>query len=406
MKLSVDRLPLVIYIAVLLGTWLAADYFFTSTILVKPSPELPVWAAYDRSTVAALLAYAIAGLLLALAVPLGHQSGGSVAANIQASASRLKSLWWVLALVSLAASVYVKGPFLYHAPLYLTFAAPPALVSLAGSMQPLGVLATGIVSVRRPVIGLVGLVLWAVVLFSYATRLFAAVVVLYLVGRWMGGARVRVLTWLVGGLSALVLLPVPLTCRQLPAHGLFPYWQGMTTLLGRPGYASSAAHTIASNVGFGIPLLVKTSQETGITPNDMLISINPAPTRIAGWDRILESMRIHEFIPYSAMGEWARFGGLALFGFTLAWGLIVRLSLVSILKSTSPLKVLFLAAALGVSLISMVLTLQYNTRAVARMLDIIVVIAVGEAITNRLLRGLTEWRSAVQPRSRSSEVGA
>lgn len=139
-------------------------------------------------------------------------------------------------------------------------------------------------------------------LFSTATRVLAGVVGLFMLGRFIAGAKVSILGWLSAGLFALLALPIPLICRGQSAHGLIPYAEAVGALASHSGYLHSSLLAAAANTGFTVPLLIYTAHAPGITLNDMMISLNPMSGASAGWDLIMKSMRVDYYIPFSMLG--------------------------------------------------------------------------------------------------------
>lgn len=404
--ITMDRVPVLTLIVFLFVSWASTVYFLNHSVVTVPSPFTPVWAAYNHADAARLVSWAVCGLLLALLFPLpGHSPSWEVLiSTIGKQVRPLSWLWILVTFGAMAALVATKGRYLLEAPQYLIFMAPPALVSASSVAQPMAVLAAGFLSVRHPFLGRIAMVLWLVLLFACATRVFAGVVVLYIAGRFLAGGRVSWLGWLYTAVITVVLLPIPLYCRDLTEHGLVPYAHAMADVILEPSFISESLLTTTSSFGFSIPLLVFTSHEYGITAQDMLISLNPGPGRIVGWDDILFSMRVHEFIPYSALGEWASFGGFSLMLFTLAWGLVVRGCLRSVGSNPHPTMVLFLAAVLGMAMLTVVMITQYNTRAVNRIISMMIAVAILERVLRPATAAFLQRRSLRVTRTRGSTV--
>ncbi|MBO3160565.1 hypothetical protein GZ198_03410 [Dermatophilus congolensis] len=239
----------------------------------------------------------------------------------------------------------------------------------------IGLLGAATIPLRHPWTGALLAIAMATFLFSGATRLFAGSAILFLIGRLLGGIRVHVWAWFLGGTSAAIALPIPLLLRNQLTHGLIPYTEATISHLSEPGYLSTVISTVAENVGFTVPLLVHVAAERGITVDDILIELNPAPASIAGWDRIVASMRVHYYIPYSMLGEFASFGALALTVAVFVWGTLLRLCIQLVADPDCGLSLLFLAAQLGLSLISVLYITQYNTRNVNRVVTMMIALA-------------------------------
>ncbi|MGO4956980.1 hypothetical protein ACTQ49_06870 [Luteococcus sp. Sow4_B9] len=393
--LTVDRLP-GLGLAVMLGLgWACADYYTHHAVISTPSPFTPVWTAYDRQGAARLLAWAFVGIGVGLLLPVG---GSVPIADFLRRASRLAGslggLWTFGVLLALALSVATKGYYMLDAPRYLASIGPLALSSLAGLLLPFGMLASGVVSVRSPRLGALLGCLMAVVLFAGATRLFAASLVLYVAGRVLGGKRDGIAVWIGSLASAFLLLPIPLMCRNQQRHGLLPYTEALMTA-GPDAIFARAPLTITENLGFTVPLLQHTVQMRNITAEAMRVQMNPMPAQLAGWNDLMPSMRVHYFIPYSMIGEFAHFGGAALLLLCLGWTLFTRWCVVVAATNRTPAMLLVAAAQLALAMLGMTQMTQYNTRNVFRMLDMMLLLMVLDVLT----RGLQHWITLRLPSS-------
>lgn len=393
---TLDRVPVLTLILFLLVSWASTVYFLDHSVVTIPSPFTPVWGAYDHEDAARLVSWAIAGLILALLVPLpgATVSWRSLIHTVGAQVRSLSWLWLLVTFGTLALMILTKGHYLLEAPRYLEFVAPAPLVSAVSVVQPAAVLAAGFLSVKHPTLARVAMVLWLVVLFACATRVFAGVILLYMVGKFLAGGKMSWLGWLGTAIITVILLPIPLYCRELNMHGLIPYAHAMEKILQDPAFFGKSLVTTTSSFGFSVPLLIFVSRQQGITASDMLISLNPGPGSMVGWYDILFHMRVHEFIPYSALGEWASFGGFVLLLFTLVWALVVRICLKSVASNPHPTMVLFLSAVLGMSLLMVVMITQYNTRAVSRIVSMMILVTVLDRLVRPWTARYLERRSA------------
>ncbi len=379
--LSVDQLPIVGLFLLLLLNWVGADYYVRHTTFTEATPFVPVWSAYSRDGAAHLVPWALGGLAIALVFPLsGRMPLNQLTLRVREPVARLFPLWVSVAIAGIAVNLAAKGSYLWWAPEYLSWAMPQSVASLANVLLPVTLLASGVVSTRRPVFGTLLMVMTGTIMFGSATRVFAGTLALFVLGRFLGGARIGALSWLGAAVFGLLALPIPLFSRGLAAHGILPYSAALTEMISQSNYLSSSLLAAAENTGFTIPLLLYTAKVPGITVSDMMISLNPMPGDAAGWDRIMESMRVHEYIPYSMLGEFASFGPPALLLCTFLWGLVIRIALNSAARTVPLLLLPFLVGQLGLSLLTMVQITQYNTRAVARVLSIIVLLALLERV--------------------------
>lgn len=376
---TLDRLPIVALLGLLIGCWIAADGYVAEALSSEATPFTPVWEVYDRQGTAILMAWAVAALLLAGLLPLRDPvSVLDVVLETKDTVQRLMPLLLIIAFSGLGLLLVVKGMYLFEAPRYLMFAVAGPPVSLANVLAPVTVITIGLVSARRPWLGRLLLAVAGVVLFAYATRLFAGIALLYVVGRLLGGAKVRWASWVVASAFALVTLPLPLLNRNQSAHGLFPYAEASWQAVMEEPYLSRVTAAAAENVGFTVPLFQFVAEKADIPWQSMVVSLSPAPGSVVGWDRVFPTLRVHDYIPYSMLGEFASYGGPALFAAVFAWGVVVRWCIQRLHQPGNPFMLLFLASGVGLSLITVFNALQYNTRAVMRIVSVMVILVVLE----------------------------
>lgn len=388
--LTVDRLPL-LGMGILFGvSWWAAHWFVNSTPIVEESPFAPVWRAYDARQSAALAGYVFLALAFAWVVPLGKLvRPGEVVAQTRAELGALTPIIFLLALVGNLLNLYAKGDFLLVAPAYLAFRASSGIVSLANILAPLSLLSSGMLAKRFPVIGItLGLVM-TMQLFAGGTRLLAASAGLFTLGYFLGGGRLRFLHIASSTVFAICALPIALICRNLTEHGLLPYIAAIRETLPEYGFEEILG-AVTENVGFTVPLMTLTAEHFEISEQDMMTMLNPAPASEAGWLDLQPAMRIHEYIPFSMLGELARFGGLALFLGLTVWGIIVRLCIQFVASGNHVATLPCTAAMLSLSSMTFVYASQYNTRAVTR----VVTVMIGVVVAERVFRFLFEHRFA------------
>ena len=164
---------------------------------------------------------------------------------------------------------------------------------------------------------------------------------------------------------AWLLVGVSLTARMSDrGHGFFPYADFL-----RENYAL-VPHSMGQsfdNILFTLPLSSFVRAEAPpIDINDLLISLNPLPGGMAGWGELSPSLRVHQFIPYSALGELGNFGLVFVAAYSFLCGLIFNMSgraatlLPAALKEFSSL---IQYALLGMFFVQ---SLQYNLRSCTR----------------------------------------
>lgn len=378
-KLQVDKLAPLIFGALLLAQWVGADYYARHVGYMVPSPFSRLWASYSRPAAAQFVIPILVSLGFGLMVPVGRSlSLEELIGRAKVLANSLSGMWLYLGLLAVALMTYVKAPYILSAPEYLMSQGPGALVSLASLMGPLGALSAGALAARRPVLGAIMALAISVLLFAGATRILCGVPLLFVVGRYVAGARVSRIEIPAAIAFAYVSLPIPLISRSQTTHGLLPYWKPVLDSILDPHYSSTTAMTFGENVGMTIPLGIHVSRLTTISPQDMLISINPMPSTVAGWVDIWEKMRVHEFIPYSALGEWGSLGTVHLMAFIFVWTLISRACVASVSRGGTVLMLPLLVMTVALSSMSVSQLGQYNTRAIARLMDMLILLALGD----------------------------
>lgn len=384
-KVTVDRIPPLMLGILLLAQWAGADYFAKSAGFITVSPFSQLWATYNTPDAARLVVVILAGLVFGMLIPTGRTlSVRDLLAQTQESATKLTNVWFGLALFAVALLYFVKAPYLLVAPEYLMTQGPAALASVATIMGPLGALAAGALSQRRPMVaGLCGIAIM-VVLFAGATRVFSAIPLMFLVGRTVAGVVTSKVHYLAALVFAYATLPIPLISRSQASHGLLPYAAAVSQAVTQPDYLSGIGRTFGENIGMTVPLLIFVSKVHTIEADDMIASINPMPADIAGWSAIMEKMRVHSFIPYSTLGEWASFGSGVLLAFIIGWTVIVRVCISSISRNSGILRLPLLMLTIALSSLIVLEMGQYNTRAVARLVDLLILISLADLATRRI----------------------
>ncbi|WP_455131085.1 hypothetical protein, partial [Propionibacterium acidifaciens] len=118
-----------------------------------------------------------------------------------------------------------------------------------------------------------------------------------------------------------------------------------------------------------------------ISLDQLLVEVNPLPSGVTGWPQIADSMRVHDYIPFSAVGEWGSLWGIAgVIGSVVVFGLLTRLCLLSLGRCTNATMPVALAAGIALGIIAAVQFCEYNTRMTMRIQEFLVVLAVVERI--------------------------
>lgn len=333
-----------------------------------------VWIGYSDQDGARLVAACMAGLFLALAVPLGTQRRVSSRLRI-ADLSHFGPMCLAVSSGCLILLLIAKQALLVEAPLYGAYAVPRPVVSLAQVGAPLGIVACGVSSRRFNKTAAVLTFLYSVTLLGYATRAFALIPLFFLAGRWLAGTRTRRTTWWISAALCMALLPLPLYLRGLPEHGLSSY---APALASSPVMAYEGGFSeLVGNIGFTIAIAIHTRNRAHLIPNDALAaSVNPLPAELVGWDHWEPLMRANYYVPYSSIGEWGSRGLTTLACAVFLWAVVTRLCLYQLARicGVSSGRSFLLIIGLALGLLGSVYIAQYNTRSVFRLLSLLVLL--------------------------------
>jgi len=253
---------------------------------------------------------------------------------------------------------------------YLEFRGPPWAVSLSSLAIPVALLALSMVAVRQgPWRGwaVVGLSIFAAILFARATRSIVLVPVTILLARALvSDKRLGSFSIATSGLLTVLALQLPLVGRRNPdGVGLGPLWHALTT---RPEqfFSNFELGRLAGNVLFSGPMTAAVAQRH-IPSEAFWISVSPMPGGIGGWDEIRSLLRLNFYTPFNTLGELAAQGWIVLIvgastaGFFLAFATRVTSNM------RGNFRVAAVVLTLGIVILFSVTVLQYNLRTSARL---------------------------------------
>ena len=293
----------------------------------------------------------------------------------------LMPVWIGLGLVIIVMNALAKGRYLFYATAYLMTTGPHAVVVASSALSPLLPMLSGMIGRRHRALSALFLVVSCAFMFGSGTRVLCGLVILHLLGRVLGGRPVPWWGWLAGIAFALLALPVPLHNRGQATHGITPYTGATIDLLTGPDYLSSVWISFAENIAFIVPLVIYCTSVRWISLDQLLVEVNPLPSGVTGWPQIADSMRVHDYIPFSAVGEWGSLWGIAgVIGSVVVFGLLTRLCLLSLGRCTNATMPVALAAGIALGIIAAVQFCEYNTRMTMRIQEFLVVLAVVERI--------------------------
>lgn len=376
--LTVDRIVPAALGVLIIVSWIGARLYVTAGGPQKDSPFVRVWAWYAQYGNDSLYVLVLLAVLVSLMPPFpGAMPIGVFLQSVRKSTQKSETVWAFLAILGPVVFFAAKGPYLWYAPAYLMFAMPQMVVSIANLLAPISLIAAGVLVRTKPLLGVSCASAMTLALFASATRLGAAVPLLVVMGMIAGAERTSRALLPSAVLMTPLLLPLPLALRSQGNHGFFPYADQLPAILTSGDYAQDILNAIVENVSFSTPLLSYTSEVRYISTREMLISLHPLGADEAGWVQIMPSMRVHEFIPFSMLGEFASLGNGALFLAVLIWALIVRACVTLPLRQATTASLAVSCGGLALGLLSVVYSVQYNTRSVSRIMTVLIITVVG-----------------------------
>ncbi len=261
-----------------------------------------------------------------------------------------------------------------------------SILSLAGAIIAASVLALPVHASQRR-LALMIFVTYIVMNFSFATRELALMPLAWLLGRVLAGGTMPRLRILVTAAVATVLIySVPLTLRALDDdHGLIPYTTYVAT---HPGTLVDVdADRAMKNVfqTFGVTGWVAFNVEP-IDIRYLLLSVNPLPSGMVGWDAAAEELKVTSYAPYGAIGQLANHGPIFLAGYSLVLGAMLG-SIDQTVKRVRPAAALLIRIlSTGVGALLTFQFVQYHIRSVSRLATVAFVAAHAVAAFDRARR--------------------
>lgn len=274
------------------------------------------------------------------------------------------------------AVVYVVGRgfhTLLSSESYLLISGSASATKLGFVGLPVGAMAALILADRRGGARVIGTLITAgylVLLFSAATRAMALMICSWTLLRVMHHGRLRMRHAAMTVLGLLVALSVPFNLRSSDAHGLIPYF---STLVRAPASVLKIdMPALTNNVLFAYPLTNYVAAQD-LPPGSFGISVSPLPGGAAGWDEISRSLRVNLYVPFSAVGELAAYGGLAtLVYMTTVAFLVSKIWSWEVFGSANSLGRLMVLATTALFALQ---SIQYNLRTVSRLVYLLIAAA-------------------------------
>lgn len=251
---------------------------------------------------------------------------------------------------------------------YLSANGPSWAVTIAILLTPISIMCLCIVAGKPgPLrgIAIVGIALWAVLLFARSSRTLALIPLLLLSGSALAGRKTGLSAVALTGVATVFLLQLSLVGRVNPKGvGLIPLSDQLLTRFGEAA-SEISPYALLGNVIIAGPQAAVVANRP-ISADAFWVSINPLPGGLAGWPEIGPSLRFTKSMPYNALGELGSHGWILLVavaglaGFVLALSTRLASSLTGAAATVAALLVLGCAVFFSLSV------LQYNLRSSMR----------------------------------------
>ncbi|GGO79148.1 hypothetical protein [Nocardioides deserti] len=231
------------------------------------------------------------------------------------------------------------------------------------------------------------LLLCEVVSFGQGSRIFA-ILPLVFIGSVVAGSGLnvaRALSLLLAAGGSILLLGVPLHLRSLSMHGVLPY---LSELPDAVGVSLSSVDLAVMNLLAGFPISIRASQVGGfVADRDLMISLNPLPGSMAGWDEVVVSHRLNYYTPFSGVGELGAIGGLKLFMVACLVGVLLAVLDYFVHRSLRSSAILIPLICFGMACMFALFFSQYTVRASFRILYYALLLLLASSLFKRTSEG-------------------
>jgi hypothetical protein len=228
------------------------------------------------------------------------------------------------------------------------------------------------------------LMMFLVMQFSFGSRRFAMIPIAFAIGAVIAHnckRNRRGVLW--GGLWSVLLLPIPLKMRGLDRHGLLPYMDALPDT----DWFDNDWSAALNNVFVSFPIIGETAFGRGeVTPDDLVVAVNPMPGGSAGWYDISSQFFLNKFTPYAGVGELGNVGWLAVVLFGIGIGLVLGWADGVVRQNLAAGHHVFAAAILGLSGLFALQMVQYTLRSSLRLLLYLVALEIARRVLVVLLR--------------------
>ena len=219
---------------------------------------------------------------------------------------------------------------------------------------------------------LIMMAMYFVLYFALASRWFAFMLVLFMLGVLMCRPSSKKIKLLVvfSAIFAFLLLLVPLSLRALEAHGLYPYF---LAVIGDSVIIDwGQLEKMTNNLLFSYSLTGHIIMYENIDIKHLMISINPLPGSLVGWYESVDVLRVNPYTPFNAPGELLNHGVLYAAVFYFMLGVYFSSLDNKINQYLTKNKLLLSALLVGLAVLYTISSLQYNLRSGLRLIYYII----------------------------------
>ena len=259
---------------------------------------------------------------------------------------------------------------------------------LGSSLAVVAVFGSGMVSAggrrsSRPIrlLGVLVFAAYEVIFFALATRQFAVAPAVFCFGALLARPRSKSLQ-LLAGLALIatpLLIQAPLNLRGLQSQGLSPflaYLAGSGSSFFLQMFSPEQLRTYLLNTFYGFPLTAYVASAAHIPIPYLLTSINPLPGSLTSWYQVNAQLRVSEYIPFNSLGELLNYGlSIAGASFFLL-GMILTSIDRGIRRRLARGSYLLPTVYIGLTVLFLLSTTQYNLRSSVRLLYYMLAISI------------------------------
>lgn len=212
-------------------------------------------------------------------------------------------------------------------------------------------------------------------LLSFGSRRFALAPLLFALGVFLASNNRKTRFGVLGGaIVSVILLPLPLIFRDLPAHGLLPY----LAAVGGLNILETNWLGVLNNVlvSFGIIAVTAFSGER-FGWSDLGMAANPFPGEAIGWYSEVQRFLLNPFTPVAGIGEIGNVGWVAVVAFGCGLGIVLGWIELAVRRRILSGSYVYSALLIGMSFLFSLQMVQYTLRSAMRLLVYQIVLEVG-----------------------------